>query len=237
MSLLIDIIVIAAFALCFCSGIKKGFTRSVMGIAVVAIAIIGSINISPKFAPYINEKFVREPVISIAEDSVSKLLSDSVDVDTLIDEQPQAFLSVLKRFGVEADDIKNLFNSSENEETDDEKVKRIAEHIGSPIAAALSKAVSFIIVFIVLLIVLFIAAFILTLVVKLPVLKVADKLMGGVLGAVMGILLCWGLSLAICALMPHLAVLYEGTVPESVIENSIVVKYLGGIDSLKLFGN
>jgi len=48
----------------------------------------------------------------------------------------------------------------------------------------------------------------------------------------MGLACAWGLSTVFCALMPHLAVIYEGVVPASVIENTIVVKFLGSIDIL-----
>jgi hypothetical protein len=82
--------------------------------------------------------------------------------------------------------------------------------------------------------VLLIASVIVCAVVKLPVLKAADKLLGALLGGASGLLLAWGISIAICALLPHLSVLYEGVVPETVIDNSIVVKFLGNFDPFNL---
>ena len=98
MSLLIDIIVIAAFSLSFVSGVKKGFVRSIMGIAVVVLALVGSITLSPKVNGYVNDKIIYKPVEKTVESAISGLLSEDVRVDTLLNEQPQAYLSVLDRF-------------------------------------------------------------------------------------------------------------------------------------------
>ncbi len=234
MSLLIDVIVIAAFAICLISGIKKGFIKSIMGIVIVIAAIFGSAQFSPSLAKTLNEKCVEKAVVGVAEDAVTSLLSEEIGVDTLVNEMPSAFKKVLDRFEVEPHEIKALFVESDPEETDGQKVDKIAKKIGAPIARSVSKALAFIIIFVILYVVLLIAAFILCAVVKLPVLNAANKLLGGILGAASGLLLAWGLSVAICALMPHLAVLYEESVPSTVIDNSIVVKFLGSIDPTNL---
>jgi len=47
MSLLLDILVIAVFAFSLYTGIKKGFIRSIMGIVVAVVAVIGAVKLSP----------------------------------------------------------------------------------------------------------------------------------------------------------------------------------------------
>ncbi len=234
MSLLIDVIVIAAFAICFISGFKKGFIKSVMGIVIVIAAIFGSVKLAPAVASDLNDKYINKAVTNIAEDSVESLLSEDVDIDSLVRDMPTAFKKVLDRFGVEPEEISFLFENIDPSEPDSEKVGIIAERIASPISSALSKAAAFLLVFAVLYAVLLLAAWVLCAIVKLPMLNAANKLLGAVFGAASGLLLAWGLSVAICELMPHLAVLYEESVPETVIENSIVVKFLGSIDPMNL---
>ena len=229
MSLLIDVIVIAAFAGCFVRGIKRGFIKSVIGIVIVIAAIFGSIHFSPALAEKMNDKFVHKSVVSVAKDAIPR-----VDTETLVNEMPSAFKKVLDRFRTEPEDIKAMFESSAPDETEDQKRDRIAEKMGAPLAKAISKALAFLTVFAVLYIVLLIASVIVCAVVKLPVLKTADKLLGALLGGASGLLLAWGISIAICALLPHLSVLYEGVVPETVIDNSIVVKFLGNFDPFNL---
>lgn len=229
MSLLIDVIVIAAFAACFIRGIKKGFIKSIIGIVIVIAAIIGGVKLSPALAKKMNDKFIEKSVVSVAKDAIPR-----VDTDTLVDEMPSAFKKVLNRFGTEPEDIKALFEDSDPNETEEQKRVRIAEKMGKPISKGISKALAFLIVFAIFYVVLLVASVIICALVKLPVLKVADKLLGAVLGGAYGLLLAWGISIAICALLPHLSVLYDGVVPETVIDNSIVVKFLGKFDPFNL---
>ncbi len=229
MSLLIDVIVIAAFAACFIRGIKKGFVKSIIGVVIVIAAIFGSVKFSPVLVDKMNDKFVHKSVVSVAKDAIPR-----VDTDTLVNEMPSAFKKVLDRFGTKPEDIKALFENVDTNETEEEKRDRIAEKMGAPLAKAISKALAFLTVFAVLYIVLLVASLIICAVVKLPILKAADKLLGALLGGASGILLAWGISIAICALLPHLSVLYDGVVPETVIDNSIVVKFLGKFDPFNL---
>lgn len=229
MSLLIDVIVIAAFASCFIRGIKKGFIKSVIGIAIVFAAIFGSVQFSPALAVKMNDKFIHKSVVAVARDAIPR-----VDTDKLINDMPPAFKKVLDRFGTKPEEVKALFENSDPNETEEQKKDRIAERMGAPLAKAISKALAFLTVFAVLYIVLLIASVIVCAVVKLPVLKAADKLLGAILGGASGLFLAWGISIAICALLPHLSVLYEGVVPETVIDNSIVVKFLGKFDPFNL---
>lgn len=235
MSLLIDVIVILAFMASLVSGIKKGFVRSVIRIIIVTSAIVGAIIYSPDCAEYLNNKYIEKPVINIAHDSISKLTSDSVDIDMLADEKPNAFLKALNRFGVEVDDIKAFIAA--NGYTDEEKVDKIAEYMGAPVAAALSKVIAFILLFIGLWFILWIIGKLICLIVTLPVLRTADKLLGCVFGTLSGLAFAWGLSIALCDLMPHLAVIFEGSISDTIVDNSVIVKYLGSIDPFSLFSN
>ncbi len=234
MSLLIDLIVIAAFAICFISGIKKGFVKSVIGIVIVIAAILGSTKLSPPLAKKMDDKYINPSVVKVAENAVESLLSDDVDINRLVNEMPSAFKKVLDRFDVQPEEITALFENNDQGKTDEEKVDVIAHKIGDPLSRGISKAVAFIAVFAALYLALFVISLIVCAFVKLPVLKAADKLLGGLLGVASGLLVAWGLSVAISALMPHLSVLYNGTVPETVIENSIVVKFLGSIDPFNI---
>ncbi len=234
MSLIIDVIVILAFIASLVAGAKKGFVRSVIRIVIVISAIVGAIRYSPDCAEYLNKKYIEKPVINIAHNSISKLTSDSVNIDMLADEKPNAFLKAINRFGVEVEDIKVFIAA--NGYTDEEKVDRIAEYMGAPIALALSKVIAFILLFIGIWFVLWIIGKLICLIVKLPILRTADKFLGLLFGTLSGLVFAWGLSIALCHLMPHLAVIYDGFISDKIIENSVIVKYLGSIDHFSLFG-
>lgn len=234
MSLLLDIIVIAVFAFSVYSGIKKGFIRSVMSIIVVVLAILGSVKFTPSLARYLEDKYIDKAITGRVEKSLDSLISgvDSLDLSKLFQDRPQAFLDILDRFGADFEELKSYYEeeaaASENAE------EAISSRIASPISRTISKAIAFAILFITLFLVLSLVAFILNLVVKLPLLNGANRLLGAVLGIAIGLGLSWGLSIAFRELLPHLAKVYDG-VSSSIIENTVVVKYLGGIDIFKLF--
>lgn len=234
MSLLIDVIVIAAFALALFSGVKKGFVRSVMFSLIAVLSVLGAIKFTPEMSEYLNDKFIEKPVVKLVYNSIDDLLSDEVDIDTLIDQKPSPFLKMLDRFGVTYEDVLDALQLVPDEEGED-KVQSISEYIAEPISMSISKGVAFVVLFIALFIILFIIGIIISIAVKLPVLKAADKLLGSVLGAISGLLIAWGLSLAIYHLVPNISVLYKGVLPENIIENSIIVKFLGEFDPMNLF--
>ncbi len=235
MSLLLDIIVIAVFGLCLYTGIKKGFIRSIMGIAVLVVAIVGSIKLTPPLAAYLNENYVEEAVTEQVVGALDGLIGDveSIELSNLFAEKPQAFIDILERFGIDYEDLKHYFEIDLQGKAGSEE--EIAEYIAKPLSSTVSKAAAFALLFLGLMIVLTVALLLVDLFVKLPLLNGANKLLGGIFGAILGLALAWGISNVMCALLPHLAVLYD-SVSETVIENTYLVKFLGGLDILHLLG-
>lgn len=234
MSLLLDILVIAVFAFSVYSGIKKGFIRSVMGIVVVVLAILGSAKLTPPLAAYLHDNYIDNTVTNRVEKSLGSLISgvESLDLDKLFDEQPQAFLEMLDRYGADFDELKAYYEKDlEGSETADEA---IADRIAAPLSETISRASAFALLFIGLMLVLSLLAFLINLLVKLPILNGANRFLGAVFGLVMGFGLAWGLSVAFRELLPHLSKVYDGVSP-TIIENTVVIKYLGGLDFFRLF--
>ena len=232
MSLIIDIIVILTFAVSLISGIKKGFVRSVIKIVIVIAAILGAVIYTPDVSDYLNKNYIQKSVVSSARNSITRLTSDGVDIDMLTDERPTAFLKVLDRFGADIEDIRSFVAA--NGYTDEEKIDKIAEYMASPVSKALSKAIAFVLLFIGIWLLLTILGKIVCMIFKLPILSAADKLLGCVFGALSGLILAWGISVVICGLTPHLSVIFDGSISEAVIENSVIVKYLGNFDPFSL---
>ena len=225
MSLLIDVIVIVAFACCLIRGINRGFIKGIIGLAVVIAALIGAVRLSPAIAVKLNDKFIHNAVVSSAKEDIP-----DVSVDTLVNEMPQAFKNVLNRFGTKTEDVGTLYDNFNDGETEQSKRDKIAELMGAPLAKGISKALAFLLVFVVLYLLLFVISLIICAIAKLPILRGIDKFLGGVSGARSGLLLAWGLSIAISALIPHLSVLYDGIALDNVVDNSKIVKFLGEID-------
>ena len=235
MSLLLDILVIAIVAISIFLGIKRGFIRSVMGIVVLVAAILGSVYFSPTLGNHLNERYVGDAVSDHVRSALDSLVSgvESLDIDDLFEDRPQAFVDVLNRFGVDFDDLKSFYE--EKAAATDDAVGSIAEHIASPIAATISKGAAFAILFVGIYLGLSIILLIVDLIFKIPMLEGANRLLGAIFGAALGLAIAWGVSTAFCSLLPHLSVISENAIPANVIEDTIVVRFLGSLDILSLF--
>ena len=235
MSLLLDSLVIVVVAVSIFLGIKRGFIRSVMGIVVLVAAILGSIYFSPTLGAYLNENYVEDAVSGHVRKSLDSLVSgvESLDIDDLFRDKPKAFEDVLNRFGVDFDDLKNFYEEKAAESGD--AVGRVAEHIASPIASAISKGAAFAILFIGIYLGLSIVLLIVDLIFKIPMLEGANRLLGAIFGAALGLAIAWGISTALCSLLPQLSMISDHAISPNIIEDTIVVRFLGAIDILSLF--
>ncbi len=234
MSFVLDLIVIAIFVSCVITGVKRGFVRSVMGIVIVVVAILGSSYLSRPLANYLHDAFIRDAVTDEVADSLGDLIDnvDSMDLSTLFEEKDQVFTDILERFGIDFEDLKRYFENDlqGNKESEAE----VSEYIAKPLSETLSQAAAFGILFVGIALVLWCVLLLVNQIVKLPVLRGANKLLGAVFGCVTGIAFAWGISTVLCVLMPQLAVMYEETVPATVIDHTFLVKLLGNLDILKL---
>ena len=233
MSLLLDVLVIAVFACCLISGIKRGFIRSIMGMLALVVAVIGAIKLTPPMANYLNERYIDKVVTEKVGASLDSLISgvDSVDLTKLFEDKPQAFTDILERFGVNFEELKSYYENDLRDESSAEE--GVSSYIAEPLSKGLSRAAAFAIIFVGFWLILTVVLMILDLVVKLPILNGANHFLGAVFGAAMGCAFAWGLSAVFCALMPHLAMIYDGVVPTSVIENTFIVKFLGELNVLR----
>lgn len=235
MSLFLDVVVIAVFSFSFYSGIKRGFVRSIMGIVVLLLAIWGSAKFSPPLADYLNDKYIESAVSAKIGDSLDELISgvDSFNIRNLFEEKPQAFIDILEQFGINYEELKTYYEKDLRQEENSED--EVSHYIAQPLSRSISNATAFAVLFIGVVLILSLLVVLLDLVVKLPILNTANKILGAVFGCMMGLAFSWGLSIIFTNLLPHLAVIYEGTIPASVIENTVVVKLLGSLDPFTLF--
>ncbi len=235
MPLLLDLIVILAFVLSIYTGLKKGFVRSVMGIVIVAAAIILSVRFSPPLSEYLNQNYIEPVITDKVEASIEGIISgvENLDISTLFDEKPKAFTDILDNFGVDIDDLKAHYDSTIKDSEGAEE--EVSEYIATPVSKSVSTAAAFGIIFITVSLVLTLVLLLVELIVQIPLLKELNKGLGLVLGIVKGLLYAWGLSLLFCNLFPHLSVIYEGKIPASVIDGTVIVKLLGAINITSLF--
>lgn len=235
MSFILDLFVIFIFLICLYTGFKKGFIRSVMSIVVVVIAILGSIKLTPVFSGYFNEKFISPIVNDKVEDAMTSLAEDidSFDISKLFEEKPREFIEFLERFDMSYEEANEFYE--EEAETSKEPKKELSEYISDSFSKTVSNVVAFAVLFISFSIILTLIMLVINAVAKLPILNVLNKSLGLILGIVKGLLYAWGLSIIFINLLPHLAVIYEGQISPTVIDDTILVRFFGAINVSSLF--
>lgn len=232
MSLLLDFIVVAAFGFSLWRGLRRGFIRSVMGVIVVVLSLLGAAKLTPPLAAYLSDRYIDKAITAQVEDSLDDIVSENLNLDTLFDTAPQAFLNILDRFDADFDELKAYYEADASNDEDAEG--SLSSYIAAPLSQTISRAAAFALLFIGLYLTLSLVALLINLVVRLPLLKTANRLLGAVLGALIGLCLAWGLSVAFCELLPELSKVYED-VSANLIDHTILVKYLGGLDVMNLF--
>ena len=234
MSLLLDILVIFFAVFFVISGIKRGFFRSIMGIVVVVVALIGATKLTPPMANYLHDKYIGKLVSEQVEGALENLIADidTIDINKLFEEKPPAFTEILDTFGISFNDLQTYFD--QDLAGDDNAEHAVTQYIAEPLSGTLSRGIAFFALFCGIALILSIVVHILNLVVKLPILHQANTILGAILGGVLGFLFAWGISMVLCTLLPKLAIIYENIIPASVIENTVIVKLLGRLNLLSL---
>ncbi len=227
MSLFLDLIVIFAFCFSIYTGVTKGFIKSIMGIVVVLAAIIGAVLFSPPIANRLNENVIGPAISGKVEEAINSVMSgvDSIDLSKLFEEQPEAFTEILDKFNIDFDSL-NIYYSEKAEGSPDAEGD-VSSYIAAPVSMTISKGVAFAILFVLISAVLSIVSMLINMLANLPILRKINKTLGFVLGFIKGLLYAWGLSVMFCNLLPHLAVIYEGQIPASVIDSTVIIKMLG----------
>ncbi len=233
MPLLLDLILVLVFALCVYTGLKRGFIRSVMGIAVVVISLIGALKLSPFLSSYLNRTVVGPGITEQVSDSIDSIMTGTIDLDRLFEEKPTAFTDILDSFGIDFEELHGYYRNELKAEGD--ASAKLSAYIADPIAKMISDAAAFAVLFILFSLVLTVIMLVISLIVRIPLLNELNKGLGLVLGILKGGLYAWGLSLIFCNLLPHLAVVYQGKIPATIIDQTVLVKLLGAVNLTSLF--
>ncbi len=227
MAIFLDLTVVAVFALCTYLGMKRGLIKSVMGIVIVTVALIGSFQLNEPVADHLKTSFVDDLVTEKVEEKLDSIVSgmESFDIFEIFKEKPGLFDDLFGDFKIDSDDIEK--DEDALDPHDPTKEGEMAEQISKTVSEKISKALAFALVFVVLLILLKLITLGIDLVAKLPVLKQINSTLGFVLGAVKGLLYAWGLSIIIYNLLPQVLAMTESKIPVTVVDATYLVKLLG----------
>ena len=228
MNIVIDILLAVVIALCVISGLRKGFVNAVMKLASFLIAGVGAYLFCPVPSDFLYNEIFLPGLSSTIESSI---LSGETgqSLAELFGSKPQFFIDILNRYS-SVGRVEDFYNSG-----GDVGVEDISAFMAGPIARTVSDILGFILVFAVLLAALWILTVILNKICTLPVLNTANKLLGMISGGVLGLLFAWLIAAAAGSALSPLSKAYPEIFDPTVMENSIVFKWLYNFNPLTLF--
>lgn len=206
MWLFLDIIIVAIFVTLAISGAKRGLIKSVLGIGVVIVSILITMNFYTYLADYFRSTVVYTNLTENLNEKIEEYVSNTMDeeqMSELFETAPAGISALLSGFGMTAEEVSQKY--SEFIVAGEENVaESIADYIVGPAANTLSGALAMLVMFIVCVVVLNLGVRILDLLFKLPVLNVANKIGGFALGVLMAFLFSFVFCTVVNISLPYL---------------------------------
>lgn len=206
MWLFLDIIIVAIFVTLAISGAKRGLIKSVLGIGVVIVSILITMNFYTYLADYFRSTVVYANLTENLNEKIQEYVSNTMDeeqMSELFETAPAGISALLSGFGMTAEEVSKKY--SEFIVAGEENVaESIADYIVGPAANTLSGALAMLVMFIVCVVVLNLGVRILDLLFKLPVLNVANKIGGFALGVLMAFLFSFVFCTVVNISLPYL---------------------------------
>ena len=189
----VDWILLALIAFFVFTGIRRGFTRTLLSFVARVASLIAAYFISDMYAETVYEKFFKETFINAIESNFGSQLPDNVgdQIHIAWSKLPEFLLNIGDKFGL---DMLAIKGELESVDIDQAVSSVVEESVAGPIAVSICKIIVFAIASVVASFVLNVAVNLLCKIVKLPVLKTADKLFGAGLGLINGFICVFILS-------------------------------------------
>lgn len=236
MSLIFDAVLLISSAIIIISGTVRGFVKSVMQLASGVASALAAYALTTKYSAVVSEKYLLEPITSGIEGTIESLViknGDGFNLTKLFEDKPDAFLQIVNRYGADMDELEGIFGTSDSAVK--EALHSLSVKIAAPVADALASVITFTLIFAASLLVLGLITWILDLIFKLPVLRTANKVLGFIFGLIGAALMCWLLSVVSIKLIGSMTSIYPEQFNQSVIDNSIILKYFAENNLMELF--
>ncbi len=227
MSFIFDGIILASAIIAIVVGAKRGFIKSIMGMATIVTALF----VAFAFTPTLSAQIEKTPVVQDVSESISDTIkslshdgeSNLYDLAKLFDDMPDAFKQILDRYGAEENQLKDTVTPSDTALEPD--VNNLSEAIADPVVKALSGVIAFLLLFVGSVIVLKIVTWLLDLIFQLPVLKTANTLLGFIVGLVSALVLAWTLSSLSVIFIRAMSSISPQYFSEDLIKSTIIIRF------------
>ncbi len=231
MSLFLDVFILAVIVITIIGGYKRGFIRSVMNLASAALSFFASVFFTPYVADFLCGKVFLPRISSGIKETLTSLLgmnSDSVrSTEQLFSDMPDAFTSIIERFGVDLPAFIAEFSSPEA--ATELTVNAMSDKIALAVATSISAAVAFFALFVGFLIILSIITATLDACFELPVLKQLNSLAGLIFGVICSLFYAVIWSTLAISVVEVLGYIDPIGFSAEIIDKTVLVKLFSGI--------
>lgn len=189
-AVIIDIALIAVFIVIVGIYGKKGFLKSLIGLASNIVALILAVIFSAKLGTYIDKTFVREPMIQWFVNTLSPTAStenasvDDMDFDSLLESAPKFFTDALDFLNVDLETVSEKYYKFAEGFGSDRAKSEIVGYVVGPVSDVVSRLIAFVVLYIAFLILAKIVEWLASLIGKIPGLRVLDKFAGFIVGLI-----------------------------------------------------
>lgn len=213
--ILLDILLIAVFAILVFQGWRRGFFKSVLRVGRLILSVVLTVIFGSSVAAWMDETFINPPVYKAVFDKLSSIADEVAatangSVDAMVEKIPEGFRDHL--------DLSSVDPTAGLNALVEEWSNTVAGSISLVIATVLGYVLLFVACFLVLTVVIAIVGKL----AKLPLLKTADKILGLVMGVVSGAIAVIAISVILGAL---LGVFGQG----ELVENSFMLRLFSGL--------
>lgn len=239
MSLIFDVVLIVICAMTIFMGAKRGFIKSVMHLGVNLVSLIASYAFYPKLAVYLKENYLQKWLTDTIAASIKSLSSQGAGENTvtynlskLFADMPDPFLQILNRYHADIASLQGAYGDAS--EVAESTVDALASSISATVSDVLANVAAYAILFVGCMIALTLLTWILDLIFKLPVLRMANTALGLLFGVICAAVLAWLISVLAVSFIEAMASVRPETFHQSIIENSILLKFFSENNLLAL---
>ncbi len=223
MDIFADLLLIGVILIFVISGMKRGFTRTLLSFAARIISVVVAAFLSKNFAPIVYNSYLQEGVLKSIKTQLdanfTTTLSDQIAAVT--ESIPTSLLKISEMFGVNTATFEEQIA---NADISGDIALALEQNIAAPIILLICRIIIFVIIST---LASFVLGFIVNAVCKvvsLPVLRTANKILGAALGLINGV---------ICALI----ISYVCVIVSGLIDNSEFSQFVLSSQLIKVFTN
>lgn len=232
MSLLIDLLLLAIIVVSAAVGIKRGFIRTIMGFVTFFASLLGAWYFTKPVSEWLSENYlaerITEPIAQIIRQLFIPSLEESEAVPRLFSDMPDAFSSLLSRFGTTPAEAESAMLGS----TD--AAGALAHFLARPAVQAISNTIAFLLLFFGISLALTIVTALLNMLFKLPGLSALNRAGGLLIGFAVGCLYAWVISYVLTISAPYLTQVLPDRFTSTTVSDTIIASWFADNNPLTL---